>query len=61
MEKVYTCEEVAERYSVELSTVWGWVRKNILKAIKVGRCYRIRESDLLDFEQANLTSNASKE
>ena len=57
MEKLYTCEDVAERYSVRLTTIWDWIRKGTLNAIKVGRYYRIRESDLLSFEQANLIEN----
>lgn len=56
MDKLYTCEEVAERFSVKLTTVWGWVRKGTLNAIKVGRVCRVRESDLLKFEQANMTA-----
>ena len=56
MDKLYTCEELAERYSVKLSTVWDWIRKGTINAVKVGRGYRVRESDLLEFEQANLTA-----
>lgn len=61
MEKLYTCEEIAERYKVPISTVWGWVRSNFLPAIKISRFYRIRECDLQAFEHANLTPTASKE
>jgi excisionase family DNA binding protein len=61
MDKLYTCEEVAERYQVQLTTVWDWIRSKFLPAIKLGRVYRIRECDLKDFEQANLTGNRSKE
>lgn len=56
MDKLYTCEEVAERYSVKLTTIWEWIRKGTLTAVKVGRVYRVRECDLLEFEQANLTA-----
>jgi excisionase family DNA binding protein len=59
LDKLYTCEEVAERYSVKLTTVWDWIRKSTLSAIKVGRSYRVRESDLLEFEQANTTVKES--
>lgn len=54
MDKLYTCEAVAERYSVKLTTVWDWIRKGVLGAIKIGRQYRIRESDLEAFEQASM-------
>lgn len=59
MDKIYTCEEIAERYSVKLKTVWDWIRKGTLKAIKIGRIYRIKESDLLEFEQTNMTVKES--
>ena len=54
MDRFYTCEEVAERYKVQHSTVWSWIRSNTIPAIKIGRLYRIREADLEAFEQANL-------
>lgn len=59
MDKLYTCEDVAERYAVKLTTVWDWVRKGTLNAIKIGRTYRIRESDLLKFEQTNMTTKGA--
>jgi len=33
--KLYTCNEVAERYSVKVITVWDWIRKGKLEAIKL--------------------------
>lgn len=53
MEKIYTCEEVAERYGVSLYTVWKWIRNKKLGGFKVGRLYRIKQSDLVKFEEAN--------
>ena len=55
MEKLYTCEEIAERYAVQPATVWDWVRKKKLPAVKIGRAYRVRESDLIEFENKRLT------
>ena len=55
MSKMYTCEEVAERYGVKTITVWDWIRKKKLRAIKLGRDYRIREEDLESFEEARCT------
>lgn len=52
MEKLYKCEEVAERYGVKITTVWGWIRGKKLRAVNLGRCYRVRESDLEAFEKA---------
>lgn len=50
MEKIYTCEEVAQRYGVEVATVWGWIRKKKLGCFRVGKFYRVKESDLVAFE-----------
>lgn len=50
METIYTCKQVAERYSVQKSTVLLWIREGKLKAICVGKSYRVRESALVDFE-----------
>ena len=62
LEKYYTCEEVAERYGVKVATVWDWIKSKKLAAIDLGRAYRIKESDLTEFEQSNKTTNAdSKE
>lgn len=43
MAKMYTCDEVAERYKVKVITVWDWIRQHKLNAIKLGREYRICE------------------
>ena len=55
MSKMYTCEEVAERYSVKVITVWDWIRKKKLNAIKLGREYRVSEDDLIQFEEGRRT------
>lgn len=59
MSKMYTCEDVAERYGVQVITVWDWIRKKKLPAIKIGKGYRVREEDLKVFEESRLTTNAS--
>ena len=55
MSKLYTCEEIANRYSVKLITVWDWIRKKKLPAVKIGREYRIREEDVKEFEDSRRT------
>lgn len=55
MAHLYTCAEVAERYSVEVITVWDWIRKRKLGAIKLGKEYRISEEDLRHFEDSRRT------
>ncbi len=52
MEKLLTCDQVAERYSVKVITVWEWIKSKKLPAIKVaGSVYRIRPEDLETFEK----------
>ena len=54
--KFYTCQEVAERYEVKISTVWSWVREKKLPAVKLGKNYKVRHEDLMAFEARNLTT-----
>lgn len=56
MSQMFTCEEVAERYKVKVITVWDWIRKKKLSAIKLGREYRISEEDLAAFEKSIRTT-----
>lgn len=56
MEGLYTCEEIAKRYDVKVITVWDWIRKKKLPAIKIGRNYRVTQGDLIAFEQARRTA-----
>lgn len=60
MEKLYTCAEIAERYSVKVDTVWEWIRNGSIPAVQIGRVYRVRESDLLAFEQKRMINGAGE-
>lgn len=55
MEKYLSCNEVAELYGVKVLTVWDWIRKKKLPAIRLGRDYRIRPEDVKQFEQERMT------
>lgn len=55
LSKMYTCEEVAERYGVQIITIWDWIRKKKLPAIKIGKEYRISEEDIKAFEDSRRT------
>lgn len=58
MGKIYTCEQVAERYGVKVCTVWSWIRAKKLTAIRVGGgIYRITEDALEAFEKEASTAN----
>lgn len=52
MSKMYSCVEVADRYGVTLVTVWNWIKKKKLAAMKIGREYKISESDIAAFEES---------
>ena len=55
MEKLLTCEQVAERYGVKVITVWAWIRDKKLPAIRIGKGYRVKPEDLEAFEEARRT------
>lgn len=55
MNKLYTCDEVANRYGVKVITVWDWIRKGRLRAIKMPKGYRISEEALLEYEGCQKT------
>ena len=45
--KMLTPEQVAERLAVTPNTVRGWLRKGMLKGVKLGKkVWRVREEDL---------------
>lgn len=37
MGELYTCKDVAERYGVQIITVWEWIRKKSLRLSLTGR------------------------
>ena len=57
MDKLYSCEDVATRYGVKTLTIWDWIRKKKIPAIKIGKEYRVREADLIAFERNRSTVN----
>ena len=56
MSKLYTCNEVADRYGVRTLTVWDWIRKGRLSAIKLPKGYRISEESLRKYERRKETT-----
>jgi excisionase family DNA binding protein len=48
-EKVYTPEGAAEALMVSPKTIREWLRTGKLGGVKVGRLWRVRESDLEAF------------
>lgn len=55
LSKMYICEEIAEMYGVKIFTVWDWIKRKKIKALKIGREYRIKEEDLKAFEESSAT------
>ena len=51
MSKFYTVEELAARWNVSTATIYQWIRKGQLKAVKLGSLVRVREEIVLEFEQ----------
>ena len=49
IEKLLTPEQVAESLQISKITVMTYLRTGKIKGIKVGRLWRIQESDLRDF------------
>lgn len=55
MKKIYTTDQVAEFLQIHPLTVLNYIKTKQLKAIKLGRVYRIREADLEQFLQSKST------
>lgn len=49
MEKIYTLKEVAHLLQVNVITVRRWIQDEKLKAVKLGKEYRVKETDLKEF------------
>jgi excisionase family DNA binding protein len=49
VEKLYTTEQVAQLLQIHPLTVLKYINSGKLRAIKLGRVYRIRESALQKF------------
>lgn len=60
MSEYLNCEQVAQRYDIKVLTVWDWIRKKKLPAIKIGKEYRIRQEDLITFEEQRKTIKEKK-
>lgn len=56
MSELYSCEQVAQRYGVKVITVWDWIRRKQLPAMKIGKSYRISKSDIMEFESSRKTT-----
>lgn len=48
-ERLLSPRSVAQVCDVKVSTVWAWIRTGKLPAVKIGRNYRVPESELHRF------------
>ena len=54
-----TPEQVAERLHISHLTIGNWLRSGKLKGVKVGRLWRVRESDLEAFLKGGEKTNGN--
>jgi excisionase family DNA binding protein len=47
--KLYSIEEIAEILKVTQRTIYNHIKKGSLKAIKIGKYWRVKQSDLEQF------------
>ena len=61
MEKYFTTEQVANILQVHPFTILKFIKSGKLKGIKLGRVYRIKESDVQEFLEERMTVTKTKE
>jgi len=47
--KLYTVEEITEILKVTQRTLYNYIKSGSLKAIKIGKYWRVKHTDLQDF------------
>jgi excisionase family DNA binding protein len=61
MEQYLTSEQVAKKLQVHPFTVLKYLKSGKLKGVKIGRMYRIKESDVEKFLEKGSTTSTSSE
>ncbi len=54
-------EYIAEELNVSVSTVRSWIRNKKLKAVRIGRDYRIKREDYNKFLEERTTTDENEE
>ena len=49
MEKYYSVTQIAKMYNVSREAVHQWIKNGKLKAVQVGKLYRISENEIKKF------------
>ena len=57
--EIYTVVEISELLKVKRLTVIDWIKKGKIKAVRIGRQYRIPKDYLDEFIKANIVANKS--
>ncbi len=60
MEKYFTTEQVSNILQVHPFTILKFIKEGKLKGIKLGRVYRIKESDVQEFLEERMTTVKKK-
>lgn len=60
VKKLYTISEIMEMVSVTRPTVHDWIKTDKLKAIKIGKEYRITDEHYQEFLGNNMVVNEIK-
>ncbi|NLA05637.1 MAG: helix-turn-helix domain-containing protein [Firmicutes bacterium] len=50
-EKYYSPKDIAEKFNLNIRTVYAWIRQGRLRAIKLGDLWRIPQAALDEFMQ----------
>ena len=45
-DKILTVPQIAKFFGVSKKTVWEWCKKGLLPAFKIGKDWKIRQSDM---------------
>lgn len=54
-------DDIAEELHVSVSTVRSWIRNKRLKAVRIGRDYRIKREDYDKFLEERTTTDENEE
>lgn len=49
MDKYLIPQQIAEKLQITSQTVWRWIRAKQLKAVRIGKGYRVSNQDLDEF------------
>lgn len=60
MEHLYTTEEAAAKLKIHHETMRGYLREHKITGVKIGRSWRVRESDLSAFVNANVPATIAE-